>query len=125
MEEKKVSTWFEEFRDDIANYITSTIELGILEVYEKISKGSSSISYGLIIAGVILMTLLFVLITVALYLGELLGSLWMGFATVSAFALLVLIILLLVKKPYKRKCTNNVVRFLMEQDDKDDKKANK
>ena len=125
MEEKKVSSWFEEIRDDIANYITSTIELGKLEVYEKISKGSSSISYGLIIAGVILMTLLFVLITVALYLGELLGSLWMGFATVSAFALLVLIILLLVKKPYKRKCTNNVVRFLMEQDDKDDKKANK
>lgn len=125
MEEKKVSTWFEEFRDDIANYITSTLELGKLEVYEKISKGSSVISYGLIIVGVALIALLFILVTVALYAGELLGSSWMGFAIVSAFALLMFIILLLVKKPFKRKCTNSVVRFLMEQDDKDDKTANK
>ncbi len=122
MEEKKVSTWFEEIRDDIGNYITSTLELGKLEIYEKISLGTSIVTYGLLLSGVGLITFLFILITVALYLNELLQSSWMGFALVSAFAFLVLLILLMVKKPLKKKCTNNVVRFLMAQDDKDDKK---
>ena len=125
MEEKKVSTWFEEIREDIANYITSTLELGKLEIYEKVSLGSSIITFGLVVAGVALITLLFALITAALYLGELLQSSWMGFAIVSGFALLVLLILLMVKKPFRKKCTNNVVRFLMEQDDKDDKNSKK
>ena len=121
MEEKKVSTWFEEIRDDIGNYITSTLELGKLEIYEKISLGTSIVTYGLLLSGVGLITFLFILITAALYLNELLQSSWMGFALVSALAFLVLLILLMVKKPLKKKCTNNVVRFLMAQDDKDDK----
>ena len=123
MEEKKVSTWFEEMREDIANYITSTLELGKLEIYEKISLGSSIISYGLIVSGIALIALLFALITAALYLGELLQSLWTGFAIVTGFTLFVLLILLLVKKPFKKRCTNKVVRFLMEKDDKDDKNS--
>ncbi len=125
MEEKKASTWFEEIKDDITDYISSTLELGKLEIYEKISQGSSIISHGLILAGVGLITFLFALITAALFLGELLQSSWMGFAIVSAFALLVFLILLLVKKPYRKRCTNNVLRFLMEKEDKDDKTDNK
>ena len=121
MEEKKVSTWFEEIREDIANYITSTFELGKLEIFEKISQASSSISYVLMLSGVALVIFLFVLIATALYLGELLQSSWMGFALVALFALLVLLILLMVKKPFKRRCTNKAVRFLMHKEDKDDK----
>ena len=121
MEEKKVSTWFEEIRDDIGNYITSTLELGKLEIYEKISLGTSVITYGVIVGGVALITFLFILVTAALYLNELLQSSWMGFAIVTAFALLVLLILLAAKKPIKKKWTNNAARFLMEQEDKDKK----
>ncbi|MGI6572762.1 MAG: phage holin family protein [Fermentimonas sp.] len=121
MEEKKVSTWFEEIRGDIANYITSTLELGKLEAYEKISQASSIISYSLILSGVALVIFLFVLIAAALYLGELLQSSWMGFAIVAAFALLILLILLIVKKPFKKRCINKVVRFLMHKEDKNDK----
>ncbi len=33
MEEKKVSTLFEEMRKDISNFINSTLELGKLEVF--------------------------------------------------------------------------------------------
>ncbi|HHU26755.1 MAG TPA: hypothetical protein GXZ56_09075 [Bacteroidales bacterium] len=121
MEEKKVSTWFEEFRGDIANYITSTLELGKLEFYEKISKASSIISYGLILSGVALVIFSFVLIGAALYLGELFQSAWMGFAVVAAFALVVLLILLMMRRPLKKRCTNRVVRFLMKNEDKDDK----
>jgi hypothetical protein len=122
MEEKKVSTLFEEMRDDVSRFITSSLELGKLEVYEKLSLGSSAITYGLIIAGAGLFALLFLLVTVALYLGDLLQNLWVGFGIVTAFTLLVLLILLLVGKPFKKKMTNKVVRFLMENDETDKNK---
>ena len=125
MEDKNVSTLFEEMRDDVSNFITSTIELGKLEVYEKISLGSSAISYGLIIAGVTLFALLFIFITLGLYLGELLQSSWAGFGIVAAFALLLVLVMLFVGKPYKRKVSNRVVRFLIENDEKDDKNNRK
>lgn len=123
MEEKKVSTLFEEMRDDVSRYITSTLELGKLEVYEKISLGSSAITYGLILGGVFLFALLFLFITVALYLGDLLQNSWAGFGIVTAFALLVLTVMLLVGKPFKKKMTNKVVRFLMESDESDKTKS--
>lgn len=126
MEEKKVSTLFEEMRDDVSNYISSSLELGKLEVYEKISLGSSAATYGLIIAGIALTALFFTLVTVALYLGELLQNLWAGFGIVAAFAFLTLLIMLLLKKHFNKKFTNKVIRFLMEQDDeREDKKNNK
>lgn len=125
MEEKKVSTLFEEMRDDISNYISSSLELGKLEVYEKVSLGSAAISYGLIIAGIALVAFFFALVTAALYLAELLESLWAGFGIVSAFSILVLLIMLLLKKRFNQKISNGVVRFLMTQDDKDDKKSDK
>ncbi|HHU42584.1 MAG TPA: hypothetical protein GXZ44_09790 [Fermentimonas caenicola] len=121
MEEKKVSTLFEEMRDDVGKFIKSTLELGKLEAFEKLSLGSSAFLYGLILAGAGTIALLFVLVSAGIYLGELLGSLWMGFGIVAAFTLLVVFILLLVRKPIQRSFTNSIVRFLLKQDDKDDK----
>jgi Zn-dependent protease with chaperone function len=92
-------------------------------VYEKISLGSSAITYGLILGGVSLFALLFLFITVALYLGDLLQNSWAGFGIVTAFALLVLTVMLLVGKPFKKKMTNKVVRFLMESDESDKTKS--
>jgi len=121
MEEKKVSTLFEEMRDDVSNYIASTLELGKLEVYEKISLGSSAIAYGLMVA---LFALLFIFIALGLYLGDLLQNTWAGFAIVAAFVLLIMLLMLLTGKPFKQKVTNKVIRFLMENDDMDHKNRN-
>lgn len=108
----------------MSRYITSTLELGKLEAFEKISLGSSAITYGLILGGVALFALLFLFITLALYLGELLQNAWAGFGIVTGFALLVLLVMLLMGKPFKKKVTNQVVRFLMNKDDTDQKKSN-
>jgi hypothetical protein len=59
MEEKKVSTLFEEMRDDVGKFIKSTLELGKLEAFEKLSLGSSAFLYGLILAGAGTIALLF------------------------------------------------------------------
>lgn len=121
MEDKKVSTLFEEMRDDVTNFISSSLELGKLEVYERVSLGSAVLSYGLIIGGIALIAIFFGLVAAALYLGELLQNYWAGFGIVAAFSILVLLILLLFKKQFSKTVTNNVVRFLRAQDDKEDK----
>lgn len=116
-----MSTLFEEMRNDVSNYITSSLELGKLEAFEKISKASSNISYLIVIGVVIFIALFTLLITVALYLGQVLSNLWIGFGIVSAAMLITLLILILTKKPFKRSVTNKVVTFLMAQDDESDK----
>lgn len=120
MEEKKVSTLFEDMRDDVTNYITNSLELGKLTAYEKISKGSSNISYFIVVGVVIFLTVFLLLITLALYLGQILGNMWAGFGIVSVALLLILLILVLAKKSLKKTVTNRVVNFLMEQDDEND-----
>ena len=120
MEEKKVSTLFEEMRDDIGKYINSTLELGKLEAFEKISIGSSAITYALILGVLSLFFLSFLFITIAHYLGELLQSQWAGFGIVTAFALLLLIVMLLAGKPFRKKVTNIVIGFLRKNDDDDE-----
>ncbi|MDD2314621.1 MAG: phage holin family protein [Proteiniphilum sp.] len=123
MEEKKVSTLFEEMRKDISNFINSTLELGKLEVFEKISLSASAIVYGLMLGSALVIALLFILVTAGLYLGEMLQSYWMGFGIVAAFTLLITIIILIVGGPFKKKFTSRVVRFLMKNDDNDGKNS--
>ena len=77
------------------------------------------------LGGIALIALLFIFVTAGLYLGELLSSIWQGFGIVSAFALLILIILILCKKPIHNKFTNRIVNFLLKQDDKDDKTSDR
>lgn len=125
MEEKKVSTLFEEMRDDISNYITSSLQLGKLELFEKVSLASSATIYGVTVAGISLMAVFFILITAALYLGDLLQHPWAGFAIMAAFSILTLVIILLLKKPFKKRITNRVIRFLMAHEEKEDKKRDK
>jgi biotin transporter BioY len=122
MEEKKVSTLFEDMRDDVSSYITGTIELSKLEVYEKISIGSAATAYGVVIAGILLFAFVFIFITGAFYLAEILHSTWMGFGIVTAAAILVALIMLLLKKTIKGAIANSVAKFLMKKENKEAKK---
>lgn len=119
MKEKKVSTLFEQMRDDVNNYINNTLQLGKLEAYDKLSLGSATMVFGFAFAAVAIIALFFILFTVGLYLAELLGSYWQGFAIVAGFSILVLLVLLLLKKSIKLHITNSVVSFLMKKDDDD------
>jgi hypothetical protein len=121
MEEKKVSSLFEDMRDDVSSYISDTIELGKLEVYEKISIGAAATAYGLMIAGVSLFALVFVFITSAFYLGEVLDSTWKGFGVVALAGILLVLILRMFGKSIKGMITNRVVSFLMKKYDKEHK----
>ena len=121
MEEKKVSSLFEDIRDDVSSYISGTIELGKLEVYEKISIGAAATAYSLIIAGVSLFALIFVFITLALFLGEVLDCAWKGFGCVALAGIFFVLIFMLFGKSIKGMITNRVVSFLMKKYDKEHK----
>lgn len=125
MEEKKASTLFEEMRDDITKYVNSTLELGKLEVIEKISLSASAIVHALMLSSALVIALFFILITAAFYLSELFQNFWIGFGIIAAFALLVTLIILISGKPFKRKFTSRVVRFLMKSDNNDEKNSKK
>ena len=121
MEKKTPTNLFDEIRESVSHYIKSTIELTKLEIFEKLSIASSIIAYSAILLVFVLFALSLIFITVGLYLGELFQNTWAGFGSVSLATLLIVIILLLVKKPIKKKITNRVVSFLMEENDKKDK----
>lgn len=125
MEKKTPTNLFDEIRESVSRYIKSTIELTKLEIFEKLSIASSIVAYSAILLVIVLFALSLIFITVGLYLGELFGNAWAGFGSVSLATLLIVIILLLLKKPIKKKITNRVVSFLMEENDKKDKEDKK
>ncbi|HTN67996.1 MAG TPA: phage holin family protein [Dysgonamonadaceae bacterium] len=122
MEEKKVSTLFEEMKDDFSNYISNRLKLLKLQTYIKTSKTVGLLTYGLIIVLLMLLALSMVFITLAIYLGSLLESMPLGFAIVSLFAILIVIVVILSRKSIRSKFTNIMVSSLMSDDDEDDNK---
>lgn len=116
MEEKKVSTLFEEMKDDLSGYVSNRLRLFQLQTYSKTSKGGAFLIYTIIAILLILFALNFVFITLALYLGEILGSMSLGFAIVSLFSILVVAIIIMKRKSIKRGLTNMIVSSLMDDD---------
>jgi len=118
MEEKKVSTLFEEMKDDLSGYISNRLKLLKLQTYIKTSKVVGLLTYGLIIILLMLLALIMVFTTLAIYLGELLESMSLGYAIVSLFAILIVIIVIFARKSIRNKFTNIMVSSLMDDDDK-------
>lgn len=119
MEHKNVSTLFEEMKDDISNYVTGTIELAKLQAYEKLSKGASVIAVSLIVVYLSLIAFAIILVTIGLYLGELLGSMWQGFGIMALVTILIVLILLLARKAMKKFITNTIISSLMSEGKKE------
>lgn len=118
MEDKTVSTLFEELKEDVSCYVRDTVQLAKLEAYEKIGIGSSIIAYSLILIFFMLFALALVFITAGLYLGELLQNMWAGFGIISLVTILIVLILITVKKSFTRSVTNKVINFLVEDKNK-------
>ncbi len=116
MEEKKVSTLFEEMKDDLADYVSNRLRLFKLQTYAKTSKSGASLIYTIVAILLILFALNLVFITLAIFLGEILGSMALGFAIVSLFAIVVVTIIIMTRKSIRRGLTNRIVSSLMNDD---------
>ena len=116
MEEKKVGTLFEEMKDDLADYVSDRLRLFKLQTYAKISKSGAALIYTFVAILLILFALNFAFITLAIFLGEILGSLALGFAIVALFAIIVVAIIIKTRKSIRRGLTNRIVSSLMNDD---------
>lgn len=118
MEDKTVSTLFEELKEDVSKYVNDTTQLVKLQAFEKIGIGSANTAYSVLLIFFVLFALSLILITAGFYLGELLQSNWMGFGIVLVVTLLLLFILLFSKKTITTNLTNKVIKFLMDDENK-------
>lgn len=118
MEEKKASTLFEEMKDDLSEYVSNRLKLLKLQTYAKTSKTSALLGYGVIIIFSLLLALCMTFTTLAIYLGELLESMSLGFAIVSAVTIVIVVVIILARKSIKNKLTNIMVSLLMDDDEK-------
>ncbi|HZJ79242.1 MAG TPA: phage holin family protein [Dysgonamonadaceae bacterium] len=116
MEEKKVSTLFEEMKDELADYVSNRLRLFKLQTYAKTSKSGAALIYTIVAIQLILFALSFVFITLAIFLGEILESMSLGFAIVALFTVLVVTILIMTRKSIRRGLTNKIVSSLMNDD---------
>lgn len=116
MEDKKVSTLFEEMKDDVSDYVSNRLRLFKLQTYAKTSKSGASLIYTITAILLVLFAINFVFITLAIYLGEVLESMSLGFAIVSLFSIIVVIIIIMARKSIRSGLTNIIVSFLMDDD---------
>jgi membrane protein YdbS with pleckstrin-like domain len=118
MEEKKVSTLFEEMKDDLSDYVSKRLRLFKLQTYSKTSKSGASLLYSILAILLSVLALSFVFTTLAIYLGVVLESMPLGFAIVSLFVILIVIVIIMSRKSIRRRWTNSIISSLMEDDDK-------
>jgi uncharacterized membrane protein YcjF (UPF0283 family) len=100
--------------DQVKEYIETRIKLARLQAIEK----GSSFFAGLVTEVFVLIctaiTILFFSITLALYLGSVLGAYWMGFGIVALVYLLVAILVSVLQKKYiEPKIINFLIKKLL------------
>ena len=116
MEEKKVSTLFEEMKDELADYVSNRLRLFKLQTYAKTSKSSAALIYTIVAILLVLFALNFVLITLAIFLGEITGSMPLGFAIVALLTIIIVTIIILKRKSIRRGLTNRIVSSFLNDD---------
>lgn len=85
----------DEISDHVRSYVKSTIEYHKLDFFKKGVKSVVSLARVIIILGILLLLLVFVSTGSAIWIGEELGSTYLGFFIVGAFYLILLLFMLI------------------------------
>lgn len=119
MDEKTVTSLFEDMKSDISSYVKSNIEIVKLETFEKTSKAAATTSVYLLLFGLVFLIISLAFTTLGFYLAHVLDSNWKGFGITTLGVVLLAIILLIAKRSIKNAITNSIVGFLMRDEDED------
>lgn len=108
------TTFFGALLERIESYGKTTIDLVKLKAVDKLAKISTGLVFGIILALFVFFFLMIFNIALALWLGKLLGEIYLGFFVVAGFYVLLIIILILFKKQLiKTPLTNTIIsKFL-------------
>lgn len=119
MDEKTVTSLFEDMKGDISSYVKSNLEIVKLETFEKASKAAASTAIYQMIFGLVILIVTLAFITLGFYLAHVLDSTWQGFGLTTLGVILLALILLLARNSIKSTITNSMISFLMRNEDED------
>ncbi|VXC06642.1 conserved hypothetical protein [Flavobacterium sp. 9AF] len=112
---ENIATNIELLFERAQDYTKSSIELIKLNAIDKTADITASLTFRLTFGLIVAMFSLFVNIGISLYLGKLVGEMYLGFMLVSAFYLLLAVLLFIFRKNLiKTPITNLVIRKLLE-----------
>ena len=100
--------------DQIKDYAETRLKLLKLEVIEGGSSTLAGVLTTLVTVIIALLAFIFASVTLALYLGTLLGSAWAGFGCVTFLYLLIAIIIILNKKGFEKTLSNIFIQKLLK-----------
>lgn len=106
---------FETLLERVTDYFKTTVELVKLKAVEKVSDLGSSLIPNAIIIGTIVSAFLFLNIGLALWLGDVLGNMYLGFLAVgTSHVLLAIIFRLFFYKKIKQLFGSQIIKALLK-----------
>lgn len=103
------ATLFETLLERVTDYIKTTVELIILKAVEKISDLAAALMSNAIVIGILISALFFLNVGLALWLGVLFDSMYLGFLTVGGIHLFTFIILRVFCFKWLKKVFSNII----------------
>lgn len=116
--ENKTEKIFTDLKDEVFAYVSLKLRLWKLMATERAAECLSSLSYAIVLLLFAFFAFLFLFVALALFLGECLGSMALGFLLVGMLYLLVVMVSLLTKGGICFRLTNVYVRILQINNDK-------
>ena len=118
--DKDFSALFSEIKEDTTAYVTLRLKLFQLVIYEKSGRAMSFLLYGLMVLLVIFFAVLFLFLTLGVYLGELMHSTLLGMVSMAALYILSLCLLILFRKKIQQWVMNLFLAEITKNDDDDE-----
>lgn len=110
--------FFKEAKSAVEQYLKDRLLLIKLQAVEKVSQGVASAVFVVLLVFLGFFMWLFLNITAGFFFGHLLGHTFWGFAVVTGFYLLLIIILMISRKALGRSITNTVIKSFFGKKDK-------
>ena len=114
---------FAELKEDISTYVELRLELLKLNTYERVAKTMAVFSYGIVLVLLAFFAILFLFLALGFFLGELLGSMALGFVLVVGMYLLLFGITMFFKRKITSKVMNEIITAMMSKDEKDNEET--
>jgi hypothetical protein len=116
--EQTIGGFLREFRKEAAAYLEARIELTRLATYEQTANLASATIFFVVIAAILSIIILLVSVSLAYFLGKLIGETYLGFASVAGIYLLLLLILYMFRNPIKDKIHSATLEILLKAEEK-------
>lgn len=117
--EEDAEKLFRELKDDLSTYAGLRLRILKLTAIERTARVIAVLSHGLVFVLLAFFSILFLFLALGFFLGELLGSLALGFLAVGGLYLLLLFLLAGCKEWLRVKIMNVIIGAIQANDDEE------